>query len=100
MTPPKAASPARPRKAAAAPAVVTPPEGGLLSKQISSAIRNGVGVVVGAGIAWAAKHGLHIDKASADAWLLPLSIGGYSGGVRVLEHRWPSLGRLLGVPRS
>lgn len=100
MTPVKSTNPARPKKAVAAPPVVTPPEGGLFSKQISSTIRNGVGVVVGAGIAWGAKHGLHIDKASADAWLLPLSIGGYSGGVRVLEHRWPSLGRLLGVPRQ
>lgn len=77
-----------------------PPTPVVAADQINSAIRTAVGVAVGTAVAVAAKHGLHIDKAAADAWLLPLCIGAYNGIVRVAEHRWPQLGWLLGAPRK
>lgn len=73
---------------------------GVLGPKLRSGVRALVGVAAPLLAAKAAKLGFQIDQAEASAWLYPLAIWAYNEGVRVLEHKYPSLGWLLGAPKA
>lgn len=67
-----------------------------IGNYVTSLIRTVVPIVIGTVAAWAVKHGINIDQAKADAWLIPECIGGYYAAVRALEQKVPAAGWLLG----
>lgn len=68
---------------------------------IKSAIRTFVPYIVGLVFAWLAEKGVHVqpDQVASATALLTFAVGSvYYLVVRLLEHKWPKLGVLLGVP--
>jgi hypothetical protein len=63
-----------------------------------SLIRTIVPLLVGAVVGWLASHGVKIDEATVLPMIDSIAAAGYYAIVRALEHRWPSLGWLLGAP--
>ncbi len=72
----------------------------MLSNLVTSVIRTVVPTIIGAVLAALAKQGLSIDQAEVSAWLVPVLISAYYTVVRALEIKYPSIGWLLGVPKS
>ncbi|MEV0843598.1 hypothetical protein AB0I55_29145 [Actinocatenispora sera] len=73
----------------------------MLSNLIPSLIRTYVPLVVSGLVAWLTSLGVPLtDKQSAALVVLVGIAAGavWYGVVRVLEHRWPALGALLGSP--
>lgn len=78
----------------------TTPDEGILGKAVRSGIRTAVGVAVTSAVTYAAHWGLHIDGADLATKVMPEVFLAYNGAVRMLEHKYPQLGWLLGTPRG
>lgn len=74
-----------------------------MSNYLVSLIRTVAPAVVGAFLSWLALHGLGVpagERESITAAVTALAVIAYYAVVRALEHRWPKLGVLLGVPQA
>lgn len=60
-----------------------------------SVIRTVVPLIVGALIAWAAKIGLNLPEGAVTELVTVLVVAGYYVIARLIETRWPALGRIL-----
>jgi hypothetical protein len=70
---------------------------------LASLIRTYIPVAIGAIAAWLTTRGIRLDHATTTALATGLTgafTAIYYGAVRAAEHRWPSLGRLLGIARK
>lgn len=67
---------------------------------LASLIRTIVPVVVGALGTWLIRIGVHVDDAALTEVVTAALSAAYYVLARLLEHRWPRLGVLLGVPRQ
>lgn len=74
-----------------------------ISDTMAGIIRTAVPAVVGAGVAFAAAHGIAVDTNTVNQlvyMLTPLFIAVYYAAVRLLENKFPQAGWLLGFPAS
>lgn len=71
-----------------------------MSNFFTSLIRTIVPTIVGVAVAWAVKHGINIDEAEVNAWLIPLCISAYYTVARYLEIKVPEFGWLLGMAKA
>lgn len=73
----------------------------MIGAYITSAIRTGVPLAVGWLVAWLLAHGIDVPAQARDWAVGGLTFAaafGYYLAVRALEHKWPQVGVLLGVP--
>lgn len=74
-----------------------------MSDYLLSLIRTYVPIAVGALISWLATMGLDIDSGAQTGlvvFLTALAQGVYYTAVRLLERKWPALGKLLGSAKT
>lgn len=71
----------------------------MLSDTIVRLIRTYTPLVIGAVlVALGRAIGIQIDSAAGVTVILPIVVAAYWSLIKILEHQWPALGWLLGVP--
>ena len=71
-----------------------------MSDLTPSIIRTGVPLIVGPVVTWAASKGVDIDGEALTSAIAAVVGLAYYIAARLLERRWPALGRLLGSKKA